>query len=148
MLTVGRITWESAWKVSVCNATGRSIMRNRTLRSAKCAVGVVCLGSLVSVLLWLDGPYKREKAMRRRKKNFNKGEEYIRSCPELGRWIKQCVQCQVRGYDPNMPDEVGFVSSYWKAKGWKNTHTARYIRKYFKSLALDDCGLCEVCSRN
>lgn len=83
----------------------------------------------------------------RRKKNFNKGEEYIRSYPELQRWIKQCVRCQARGYDPDMPDCVGFVSSYWKAKGWMNTHTARYIRKYFKPFPLDDCGLCEMCSR-
>ena len=80
-------------------------------------------------------------------RSANKGEEYIRSYPELQRWIKQCGQCQARGYDPNMPDEVGFVSAYWKAKGWPNLHTARYIRKYFKPLALDECGLCEVCSR-
>lgn len=147
MLTVGRITWENARKVSVRSATGRSTSRSRTPRFTRFVVGVLFLGSLVSVLLWLDGPYKREKAMRRRKKNFNKGEEYIRSCPELEKWIKQCVQCQARGYDPDMPDEVGFVSAYWKAKGWKNPYTARYIRKYFKPLPLDDCGLCEVCSR-
>lgn len=84
-----------------------------------------------------------------RDRQTDKGEEYIRSYPGLQKWINQCVNCQTRGYDPDrMPDSVGFVSNYAKRNNWDSgKYTARYIRKFFKPLPLDDCGLCQMCSR-
>lgn len=80
---------------------------------------------------------------RRRTRFRHKGEEYVSTYRNKGeKWINQCVQCQARGYKPDMPDIVMEGHFYGDRGGF----AARYIRKYFKPLALDERGLCEVCS--
>jgi hypothetical protein len=66
----------------------------------------------------------------------NQGEEYINGFPQFKKWINQCTCCQVRGYNPSMPDHIG---DYDKHLG------AYYIKKYFKPLSINEDGLCEQC---
>ena len=78
--------------------------------------------------------------MKHRNRAIHKGEEYVNMYPCLRKWINQCVQCQARGYKPDMPD---IVAHNWWTNG--SPFTARYIRKHFHPLVLDERGLCEVC---
>lgn len=64
-----------------------------------------------------------------RRKNENDGIQYIQKYPHLKKWINQCVCCQATGYKPDMPK-----------------HDAAYnIKKFFKPLAINELGLCDVC---
>lgn len=81
---------------------------------------------------------------RRRSRFRHKGEEYVRTYRKGEKWINQCVCCQARGYDPDMPDIIMQSHFYGdRADGF----AARYLKKHFKPLALDERGLCEVCSK-
>ena len=69
----------------------------------------------------------------------DKGEKYIQSYPELGKWINQCMKCGARGYKPEMPDVVGIPTV--------GKYIARNIRRRFKELSLKN-GVCEICECN
>jgi len=63
-----------------------------------------------------------------------KGEEYLQMYPEsTGRWMNQCVACQPKGYQPDMPGDIyaGVL--------------ARNLRRYFEPLDLDESSMCEQC---
>ena len=63
------------------------------------------------------------------------GEKYLRMYPRpTGRWMNQCLSCQRKGYNPNMPKVI-----------YPNTALASNLRRYFEPLELDESGLCEQC---
>ena len=74
-----------------------------------------------------------------RDRSTNKGEEYVKLY-RLEKWINQCLGCQARGYNPDMPDEVA------QNKYGRGGFCAQYIRHQFKPLPLHN-GLCEMCRR-
>lgn len=78
--------------------------------------------------------------MSRRKNRIrgNAGEDYVQHYPELKKWINQCVCCQARGYNPNMPKGVGGF--------FCTIQTGNYLRKTFRPLAVNEFGLCEICA--
>lgn len=61
------------------------------------------------------------------------GLEYLNMYPETKKWVRQCVACQVHGYDPDMPNE---------ARG------ARNIRAYFPPIKFNDIDLCDQYSEH
>ena len=61
------------------------------------------------------------------------GLEYLKMYPEMKKWVKQCVACQIHGYDPNMPND---------ARG------ARNIKAYFPPIEFSDIGLCDQCNEH
>lgn len=71
---------------------------------------------------------------------MTEGEEYLIMYPQLRKWINQCVACQDIGYKPELPFEL---STY----GNETSAAAKNLRKYFKPLALNESGLCEVCRK-
>ena len=66
-----------------------------------------------------------------------KGEEYLDLYPKLHKWINECVSCHVKGYNPNMPEEIYPHPSF----------ASNNIRSLFKPLELDENSLCKDCSR-
>jgi hypothetical protein len=77
---------------------------------------------------------------RRSKKSGNEGEQYIQMYPQLQKWINQCVCCQEKGYNPDMPSIVGYQHD-----DFVNIYTAKKIKRFFKPLAVNEQGLCDVC---
>ena len=67
----------------------------------------------------------------------NEGEQYIEAFPQFKKWINECICCHAKGYDPNMPDHIGH---------YKENMSAKFIRKYFKPLAINEDKMCEQCS--
>ncbi len=65
------------------------------------------------------------------------GETYVQKY-KLEKWINQCSGCQVRGYKPEMPNEVA------QNKYGRGEHAARSMRRFFQPLQLSDRGLCEI----
>lgn len=76
-----------------------------------------------------------------RDRTTHKGEEYVKMY-RLEKWINQCLNCQHRGYNPEMPDEVA-QNSYGRG-----SFAARYVKSQFKPLPLDENGLCEMCRKH
>lgn len=60
---------------------------------------------------------------------------YLKSYPDLRKWINECVVCHIRGYKPEMPEHIGS----------KDSIAADNIRKYFKPLEVNDMGICLQC---
>ena len=63
------------------------------------------------------------------------GEEYLKSYPELRKWVLECPACHRKGYRPDLPEKLG------------ENFKAYHIRKYFQPMEIDELGLCPVCSR-
>lgn len=70
-----------------------------------------------------------------RDRTTNKGEAYLKKYPRLQKWIKQCVNCQERGYDPAMPDLVG-------------PGVGTSLKRWFSPLSLNEHGVCNKCESN
>jgi hypothetical protein len=62
-------------------------------------------------------------------------DEYLRQYPQFERWINRCVSCGAVGHKPDMPEHIGGEHSIG----------ARYLRRHFRPLALDEVGRCEQC---
>lgn len=69
---------------------------------------------------------------------IDKGEEYLNAFPKFRKWINECVCCNCKGYNPDIPDQIthveGSLGSY-------------FIKKYFTPLRLDENGLCDLCAK-
>lgn len=65
----------------------------------------------------------------------NEAELYLRQYPELERWINRCVSCHAIGYKPDMPER-------FDTKGV----AAHHLQRYFRPLAVDELGRCDVCA--
>ena len=74
--------------------------------------------------------------MTRSSKGSNSGERYLRRYPAIERWMNQCVACQARGYNPEMPAQIYS----------EPTFTDRNLRAFFPALALDALGRCDTCA--
>jgi hypothetical protein len=67
----------------------------------------------------------------------NKGLRYLEMYPDRTEpWMNRCRACQRIGYKPELPENIppGIV--------------AQNLRMYFRPLALDDRGLCEMCAES
>lgn len=73
-------------------------------------------------------------------RSTHKGEEFV-TLYGLHKWIVQCGGCQARGHRPDMPTEVA------QNGAGRGEMVAAHVRKYFPPLALDECGLCDVCRK-
>lgn len=69
-------------------------------------------------------------------KKSNKGEEYLKKCPKLKKWINECSLCHSKGYKPSMPDKITNV---------EGSLEVYYLKKYFKPLSINKDGLCPFC---
>ena len=76
-------------------------------------------------------------------KIMDKGEDYLRQYPKAKKWINTCICCGAKGYRPDMPE----VITKRDGTGEYETCFARYLRKYFQPLAVDEHSLCEVCAK-
>lgn len=68
---------------------------------------------------------------------LDEGEEYLIIYPVLRKWINECSKCHAKGYKPDMPEEIYTYGPV----------AVKNLRHYFKPLALNKEGLCEVCSK-
>jgi hypothetical protein len=73
------------------------------------------------------------------------GERYIQQYPRYAKWINQCVQCQARGYKPDMPTEM-YGSIHRGPRGPEKYFYRNILLRYFKPLPLDERGLCDICA--
>ena len=69
----------------------------------------------------------------------NRGDDYIKKFPKLNKWIKECLYCHQKGYDPSLPQKI---STY------ENSLEVYYIKKYFKPIYLNREGICNICQRH
>lgn len=63
------------------------------------------------------------------------GEYFLTQNPKLEKWINRCLSCNAVGYKPEMPERLRDIET----RGW--------LRRYFRPLPVDKCGLCESCRR-
>ena len=75
-------------------------------------------------------------------KNDN-GLSYIQQYPQFKKWINTCICCGEKGYDPGMPH---VLTTSW-GQGEIETAGAANIRKYFKSIGVNELGICEECQK-
>ena len=64
-------------------------------------------------------------------------DQYLKSYPELLKWINECPVCHFRGYKPDMPEHIG----------GEHSMAERNIRRFFRPLEVNEAGLCMVCAR-
>lgn len=77
-------------------------------------------------------------------KNRNEeGFDYLRQYPKLKKWINICICCGSIGYNPELPETLTRNCG----QGEFDTVSARYIRKYFNPLKINELGMCEVCEK-
>ncbi len=73
----------------------------------------------------------------------NEGLDYIRQFPKLKKWMNTCICCGSTGYNPDLPKEL---TANW-GQGEYTTASARYIRKYFRPMKVNELGMCEICEK-
>ena len=74
------------------------------------------------------------------KYNKSEGNDYIQQYPKLKKWINTCICCGQSGYKPDLPETL--------INKWGNKTMGAYnIRKYFRSLKVNEVGICEECQR-
>ena len=61
------------------------------------------------------------------------GNYYLTMYPKLRQWINQCAACQAQGYKPEMPGDIYAGVA------------AQNLRRYFRSLEVNELGFCEQC---
>ena len=71
------------------------------------------------------------------------GDDYLSRYPWLNKWVRACVCCGARGYDPAIPETL--TRSF--GGGELRTTAAANIRSFFPPLELDEHGLCETCQK-
>ena len=59
---------------------------------------------------------------------------YLKSYPEINKWLNTCVVCQSTGYKPELPNSI------------PPGQLAQNIRKYWNELEVNDIGICVQCS--
>jgi hypothetical protein len=67
-------------------------------------------------------------------KEINDGLLYLRTYPQLRKWVNQCVACQRLGYKPEMPEQI------------TPGVAAKTIRRFFPEMEVNNVGLCEQCA--
>lgn len=67
------------------------------------------------------------------------GLHYLRTYPRLMKWINTCGGCGAIGHKPELPKEITRRGGQW-------TVCAQNLRSMFNELAVNDAGLCEMCS--
>lgn len=75
---------------------------------------------------------------RHRPGNAPNGESYIKLYPKFGKWINECRVCHVKGYSPDLPEQITV---------YEGSLGSRYIKKYFDPLPLNQDGMCEECAK-
>ena len=74
----------------------------------------------------------------------DEGLDYIKSFPELKKWINTCVCCGSIGYNPEMPE----VLTRRSGTGEHWTVAAQNIRKYFQPLRVNELSICDMCQKH
>ena len=77
------------------------------------------------------------------KYRHNEGLNYIKQYPKLKKWINTCICCGSIGYNPELPEDL---TDNW-GQGEYTTLAARFIRKYFNPLKVNELGICETCQK-
>ena len=64
-------------------------------------------------------------------------DQYLEQYPDLHRWLNVCLACGMRGYKPDLPENI-----------YRHFNVAAdHLRRFFRPLRLNDTGLCNVCAR-
>ena len=69
--------------------------------------------------------------------------DYLKSYPELKKWINTCACCGKIGYNPELPTVL--TRSSRTGEHW--TAAAQNLRKYNQPLPVNELGICEVCQK-
>jgi hypothetical protein len=69
----------------------------------------------------------------------NDAESYLRQYPRLRKWVHQCVVCQAVGHRSDLPADI-------LTSDRNRTAAADNLRRFFRPLALDELGRCEMCA--
>jgi len=77
-------------------------------------------------------PYNRRAVQHSR----TKADEYLAQYPDLERWINVCSACGLRGYKPDLPENIYPHFNI----------AARNLRKMLCPLDLNETGICELCA--
>ena len=67
--------------------------------------------------------------------------------PQYRRWLNQCVACGRIGFKPELPERTTARLRLGSDFADFKTGIGQTIRAAFEELAVDDCGLCEVCGQ-
>lgn len=69
------------------------------------------------------------------KRAKSESDKYLAMYPDLHRWMNTCVTCGARGHKPELPEEIYPRPSL----------ATRHLRGFFRPLALNADGMCDLC---
>jgi hypothetical protein len=68
-------------------------------------------------------------------RHSDESEKYLRQYPDLNRWLNVCITCGMRGYKPELPDNIYPGPNV----------AADHLRQFFPPLPVDELGRCAQC---